>query len=102
MAKISDLKSPAIAGVVRKRNVKEAIAEILNLYYDGADMIDLHMSCLENPCEQFLKEIISSSPMPVLTLNYNMTYEGDDAGSNFAQPHLREMRLAVDSISKIL
>ncbi len=78
--KISKLNSPAIAGVVRKRNVKEAIAEIQNLYYDGADMIDLHISCLENPDKKTLEEIISFSPFPVLALNYNVTYDNEDAG----------------------
>lgn len=79
-SKISKLISPALAGVVREKNAKEAIAEIKNCMYDGADMIDLHMSCLESTKTETLKEIISSSKLPVLALNYNNTFEGQDAG----------------------
>ncbi len=71
MKRLSGLSSPAIAGVVREKNAKAAIAEIKNCIYDGADMIDLHMSCLENTEEDTLRAIISSSKLPVLALNYN-------------------------------
>ena len=47
MKKISEINSPALAGVVREKNVCAAVAEIKNCMYDGADMIALHMSCLE-------------------------------------------------------
>lgn len=80
MKKISTLQTPALAGVVREKKAKEAIAEIKNCIYDGADMIDLHMSCLECTKTETLKEIISSSKLPVLALNYNNTFEGSDAG----------------------
>ncbi len=71
MKKLSELNSPAIAGVIREKTVKAAISEIKNCIYDGADMIDLHMSCLENTDESALKEIITSSKLPILALNYN-------------------------------
>lgn len=38
MKKISELKPPALAGVVREKTFKSAIAEIKNCIYDGADM----------------------------------------------------------------
>ena len=75
MKKISELSTPAIAGVIREKTVKKAIAEIKNCLYDGADMIDLHMSCLEDISEDSLRTIIGSSNLPVLALNYNSNYE---------------------------
>ena len=78
--KLSQLAAPALAGVVREKNVRGAIAEIKNCMYDGATMIDLHMSCLENTDVESLKSIIGSSKLPVLALNYNSTYEWTDAG----------------------
>jgi hypothetical protein len=78
--KLSKLHTPALAGVVREKSVLGAIAEIKNCMYDGATMIDLHMSCLENTDVENLKSIIGSSKLPVLALNYNSTYEWTDAG----------------------
>lgn len=80
MRRLSELHAPALAGVVKEKDVKAAIAEIKNCMYDGADMIDLHLSCLENTCADDLKEIIASSKLPILALNYNTTYEGENAG----------------------
>lgn len=77
--KISSLPSPVLAGVVRENNKKAAIAEIKNCMYDGADMIDLHMSCLENYDEDTLREIINASKLPVLALNYNMNARWEEA-----------------------
>lgn len=78
--KLSQLPAPALAGVVRERNVQSAVAEIRNCMYDGATMIDLHMSCLESCDTESLKRIIKPSKLPVLALNYNNTYEWTDAG----------------------
>jgi 3-dehydroquinate dehydratase len=78
--KLSQLAAPALAGVVREKSTKMAMAEINNCIYDGADMIDLHLSCLENTDTDELKRIISFSRLPVLALNYNTTYEGENAG----------------------
>lgn len=75
MNRLSKLAAPSIAGVVREKTVRSAIAEIKNCLYDGADMIDLHVSCLENSDTESLKEIISSSRLPVLALNYNQHYD---------------------------
>ena len=80
MKVLSELQAPAIAGVIREKNVKAAIAEIKNCMYDGADMIDLHMSCLENSETDTLKEIIQSSKLPILALNYNSRYDWSPAG----------------------
>ena len=78
--KLSELTAPAIAGVVREKSIRGAIAEIKNCAYDGAAMIDLHMSCLEDTSTETLGRIIASSKLPVLALNYNNTYEWGDAG----------------------
>ena len=77
--KLSQLTAPALAGVIKEKSAKAAIAEINNCVYDGADMIDLHLSCLENTDTDELKKIISFSKLPVLALNYNTTYEGKSA-----------------------
>ena len=78
--KLSQLTAPALAGVVKEKGTKAAIAEINNCVYDGADMIDLHLSCLENTEIDELRKIITFSKLPVLALNYNNTYEGKNAG----------------------
>ena len=80
MKRLSELRAPALAGVVKERRIPEAIAAIKNCIYDGADMIDLHLSCLENTETDELKKIITFSKLPVLALNYNTTYEGENAG----------------------
>lgn len=78
--KLSQLSSPALAGVVREKSKLGAIAEIKNCLYDGAAMIDLHLSCLENTDDETLRGIIGCSKLPVLALNYNKTYDWNDAG----------------------
>jgi len=83
MGKLSELKAPALAGVIREKTEKAAIAEIKNCMYDGADMIDLHLSCLENCDNESLKRIVSSTKLPLLALNYNKTADWRDC--NFTE-----------------
>ncbi len=78
MKKLTELNSPAIAGVVREKNARSAIAEIKNCMYSGADMIDLHMSCLENTDEDTLRSIFTASKLPILALNYNKKCDWTD------------------------
>lgn len=80
MKKLSELHAPALAGVIREYKTNSAIAEMKNCMYDGADMIDLHMSCLENTSEDYLKAIIGSVNLPVLALNYNNHCDWSPAG----------------------
>lgn len=75
MNKLSQLTAPALAGVVRETGVRGAIAEIKNCMFDGADMIDLHLSCLDATDTESLKAIIGASKLPVLALHYNRTYD---------------------------
>ena len=77
--KLSQLQAPALAGVIRERSVGSAIAEIQNCHYDGATMIDLHLSCLDATDTETLRKIIAASKSPVLALNYNTKYDGDCA-----------------------
>lgn len=80
MKKISHLETPVLAGVVREKTVNSAIAEIKNCMYDGAGMIDLHMSCLESMDINSLKSIIGASKLPILALNYNKNCHWEDRG----------------------
>ena len=77
---LSTLQAPALAGVVKSKKAAEAIAAIRNCSFAGADMIDLHMSCLENSDVETLRKIIDASKLPVLALNYNITYSKESAG----------------------
>lgn len=80
MKKITEISSPALAGVIREKTASSAITEIKNCMYDGADMIDLHMSCFENVNNDGLKAVITSSKLPVLALNYNKRYDWSGCG----------------------
>ena len=78
--KLSELRAPAVAGVIREKTIRAAIAEIKNCTYDGADMIDLHLSCLEQCDIESLRQVINATNLPILALNYNRTYEWADRG----------------------
>lgn len=96
MKRLSEIESPAIAGVIREKTKLSAIGEIKNSVYDGADMIDLHLSCLENCDLETLKAIIESSNVPVLALNYNAKTDWSFCG--FTEDERAEMfRLAVSA-----
>jgi len=93
---LSRLPSPALAGVIREKTELAAIAEIRNCLFDGADMIDLHLSCLERTDVESLQKVIRSSRLPVLALNYNRTCEWQNAG--YEEPERVESLLrAVDA-----
>ncbi len=77
---LANLPAPVLAGVVRERTRRAAVAEMKNCLYDGAGMIDLHLSCLEDTELETLKTIINSTKLPVLALHYNKTYDWQDAG----------------------
>ncbi|MBQ1207150.1 MAG: type I 3-dehydroquinate dehydratase [Lachnospiraceae bacterium] len=77
---LAGLQAPVLAGVVRERTEKAAVAEMKNCMYDGAGMIDLHMSCLEKTDTETLRSIIGASGLPVLALNYNKKFDWSDAG----------------------
>ncbi len=69
--------APVAASVVRERTVREAISAIKNSFHLGAGAIDLHLSCLDSEFKnvESIRQIISSTALPVLVLNYNHTYE---------------------------
>ena len=69
--------SPLVVNVVRERTVRDAIAKIRNGEYAGAKGIDLHLSCLNDEYKntESIKMIVDSTHLPILSLNYNQTYE---------------------------
>lgn len=75
MKKLTELESPAIVGVIREKEQRAAIAEIKNCFYDGADMLDLHLSCLDDTSPETLKKIVDDSKLPILALHYNVYYD---------------------------
>ena len=78
--KLSALPAPALAGVVKEKTVRGANAAIRNCRLDGADMIDLHLSCLENTDVETIARIVKASALPILALHYNDTYDRQPAG----------------------
>lgn len=76
--KISELPAPALAGVVKAKTARGAIAEIRNCAHSGATMIDLHLPLLDDSGEEALRKIVSSYPIPILALNYRSCPEGVD------------------------
>lgn len=96
MNKLSCIKAPAIAGVIREKTAAAAIAEIKNCMYDGADMIDLHLSCLENDDVATLRRIVDSSKLPILALNYNKTVNWEDCALT-EEERVKSFYTAVDA-----
>ena len=67
--------SPMLAGVVKEKETKSALASIKNYECGGATGIDLHLSCLDEESRKIdkLRYIIDSSKLPILALNYNLS-----------------------------
>ena len=83
--KLSELKAPALAGVVRAQSERAVLAAMKNCDLHGADMIDLHLSCLAQTDLESLKRMLGASRLPVLALHYNRTYDWGDAGASEEQ-----------------
>ena len=68
---------PMLAGVVREQSCATAIAAIRNCEYQGATGIDLHLSCLDDEFRTVacIRDIVNASRLPVLALNYNISYD---------------------------
>lgn len=99
--RLSSIAPPAVAGVIREKTTNGAIAQSKNCYIDGADMLDLHLSCLTSCDEAALRRIIDATPLPVLALNYNKTYEWRDCGlseEDRVQSFLRAVRCGAAGI----
>ena len=69
-------KSPILAGVIRERTPRAAVAAIKNCELHGADVIDLHLSCLDDEFKnvESIKFINDYTNLPVMALNYNQRY----------------------------
>jgi len=78
MKRLSTLPAPAIAGVVKADSANGAIAEILNNYYAGADMIDLHVHKLGGCSDADLHKIAENSKLPILALNYSTLIDEEE------------------------
>lgn len=68
---------PMLAGVIKERTCLDAIAQIRNSEYHGATGLDLHISCLEEEFQtkENLASVIEYAKVPVLALNYNLSYD---------------------------
>ena len=97
MIKLSQIPAPAYAGVVREKNVRSAQTEILNCRYHGAKMIDLHLSCLEDPSLENIQRIVKFSKLPILALNYNGKYDWSDAGYDTEEARVDLLLRAVEA-----
>lgn len=69
--------SPMLAGVIKERTQKDAVAQIKSCQYHGATGIDLHLSCLDEEFRtvECIRNIVNFSKLPVLALNYNLSYD---------------------------
>ncbi len=66
-------KMPILAAVIRERTPRDAIAEIKNYAINGAQVADLHLSCLDEQYRNIecISQIVNQSSLPILGLNYN-------------------------------
>lgn len=73
----SKVPGPMLAGVIKEQRPETAISAIRNCEYKGATGIDLHLSCLEDKFRNVdsIRHIVNSSRLPVLALNYNLSYD---------------------------
>ena len=97
MKKLSRLSAPAYAGVVREKTPRAAMAEIQSCRYHGAAMIDLHLSCLEDPSVENIRRIVNFSELPILALNYNGRYDWSDAGYDTEESRVELLLRAVEA-----
>ena len=93
--KISQLPSPAIAGVVNARSVSGAISKIKNATFSGASMIDLHLEWLENASDEELEKIINSSRLPLLALHYPKNLPEASGEEAFEEARVETMLRAI-------
>lgn len=72
-----NVTQPMLAGVVKAPSVRDAIYQIKNCQYHGATGIDLHLSCMnkEELTVDAIRDIVCSSALPILALNYSFTYD---------------------------
>lgn len=64
-------------------------------------MIDLHLSCLEDPSLENIKMIVAFSKFPILALNYNGKYDWSDAGYATEEDRVDLLLRAVESVENL-
>ncbi len=71
-------KAPMVVGVIRERTPIDAIIKIKEGEFAGARGFDLHIAMLDEEYRnvESLREIISSTDKPILSMNYNNGYDG--------------------------
>ena len=69
--------APMLAGVIKENTPTMARAQIRTAEYNGATGIDLHLSCLKDEFKtvEHIKSIIDAARIPILALNYNLSYD---------------------------
>lgn len=94
-----NVKQPMIAGVIKENTPRTAIAEIKNSIYQGASGIDLHLSCLAEQyrTEEHIHSIINASKLPVLALNYNVSYEDASIYEATEEERTNLLMMAIDA-----
>lgn len=70
--------APMLAGVVKERTPREAIARIRNCECHGATGIDLHVSCLADEYKNVdsIRTIVNACRLPILALHYKLAHDG--------------------------
>lgn len=75
--RFSDSNTPLLAGVVKERTPQDAIKKIRYFEENGATVIDLHLSCLDDEYKTVaaIKTIADGTKLPILALNYSRRYD---------------------------
>lgn len=65
-------RGPLLIGVIRKETMREALAEMRNAQYHGAEAYDLHLSCLreESRTKEEIRRAVEFTDKPVMALYY--------------------------------
>ena len=63
-------RGPLLIGVIRKETMREALAEMRNAQYHGAEAYDLHLSCLreESRTKEEIRRAVEFTDKPVMAL----------------------------------
>lgn len=71
------IPAPVLAGVIKERTPKTALAQIRNSEYHGATGIDLHLSCLDTEFKtvEGIRTVVNGARLSILALNYNLSYD---------------------------
>ena len=102
-ASYAKAQSPLLAAVIKQKTTAAAIAAIKNAEVHGATAIDLHLSCLDEDgrSDASLKRIFECTSLPILGLNYKLSYDGtlyECTDDERAGLFLRTARLGISAV----